>query len=82
MYQMRIESPNISIQVLHNMYEEELEKYLVKEAKKKGWSENRVQYAARILAFVVQDIKDKQQRQKVKEVLRILENYKVEKQVE
>ena len=62
--------------------EEELDKYLATEAKKKGWSDNKLKYAARILRYVLQQETDRNWRTTFKIVIKYLEGYKVEKQVE
>lgn len=63
--------------------EDELDKYLATTAKKKGWAENKLLHAARILRYVSQHENDIAWCAALKIVIRYLEeDCKVEKQVE
>jgi hypothetical protein len=58
--------------------EEHLDSLLAKQAMREGWAENKLDYCARILKHLLRDVDNKDMRCKFREVIKFLEDYKLE----
>ena len=57
------------------MEEEMLDELLASEAAKRGWAENKAQFAARILKYVLAEVGDKDMKYHFTSVIKYLEAY-------